>query len=240
MPYWPWPHADSSCWHAGRSQHAQADETSGARHLNGCSRQVASRSRLLKGRRDSVVAHGRDPGRRGRSPSASSLVGMEGRGRRRAPKLAGTMAGPPATSTATASPRSANASPAVDARRAPRMCRWIAMTLWFIAGGIILAAFVVVGLVAVNRARAPARRQEPEHPDRPGRARGRAEPGPGRRATAPPPFADAAAAAPVLELEPGRWSSPSAGSSGRRRRRAGSPGCGAGWPARTTRSAAAC
>ena len=73
------------------------------------------------------------------------------------------------------------------------------VTLWLIVGGVILVAFVLVGLVAVNRRAALGRRQKLEIPDRPGRARaGRRRPR--TRRTVPTPLPRRAATRPVLEL----------------------------------------
>jgi fused signal recognition particle receptor len=73
-----------------------------------------------------------------------------------------------------------------------------AVTLWLIVGGIILMAFVLVGLVAVNR-RAVGRRQKLEIPNRPV-GEGRAEPAQDA-GDSPNTFADAASATSVLERE---------------------------------------
>ena len=72
-----------------------------------------------------------------------------------------------------------------------------AVTLWLIAGGVILVAFVLVGLVAVNRRAAIGRRQKLEIPNRPV-GEGRAEPAQDA-GDSPNTFADAASS--VLELE---------------------------------------
>jgi fused signal recognition particle receptor len=72
-----------------------------------------------------------------------------------------------------------------------------AVTLWLIAGGVILLAFVLVGLVAVNRRSAIGRRQKLEIPNRPV-GEGRAEPAQDA-GDSPNTFTDAASS--VLELE---------------------------------------
>ena len=54
------------------------------------------------------------------------------------------------------------------------------ITLWLIIGGVLLLAFVVVGLVAVNRRRALGPRQRLDIPNQPV-GEGRADAGPGRR-----------------------------------------------------------
>ncbi|HWJ51949.1 MAG TPA: signal recognition particle-docking protein FtsY, partial [Propionibacteriaceae bacterium] len=72
-----------------------------------------------------------------------------------------------------------------------------AVTLWLIAGGVILLAFVLVGLVAVNRRAAIGRRQKLEIPNRPV-GEGRADPAQDA-GDSPNTFADAASS--VLELE---------------------------------------
>ena len=73
------------------------------------------------------------------------------------------------------------------------------VTLWLIAGGVILVAFILVGLVAVNRRAAIGRRQKLEIPNRPV-GEGRAEPAQ-EAGDSPNTFSDAAAASSVLELE---------------------------------------
>ena len=79
-------------------------------------------------------------------------------------------------------------------------------TLWLIAGGVILIAFVAVGLIAVNRRRAIDRRQTLEIPDKPG-ADGRGAPAQdaGDSSTR---VRDSAGDSPVLELEPGEIAEP--------------------------------
>jgi len=79
-------------------------------------------------------------------------------------------------------------------------------TLWLIAGGVILIAFVAVGLIAVNRRRAIDRRQTLEIPDKPG-AGGRDAPAQaaGDSSTR---VRDPAGESPVLELEPGEIAEP--------------------------------
>jgi fused signal recognition particle receptor len=72
------------------------------------------------------------------------------------------------------------------------------VTLWLVVGGIILVAFVLVGLVAVNR-RAVGRRQKLEIPNRPV-GEGRAEPAQDA-GDSPNTFSEAATASSVLELE---------------------------------------
>jgi fused signal recognition particle receptor len=79
------------------------------------------------------------------------------------------------------------------------------VTLWLIVGGVILLAFVLVGLVAVNRRAAIGRRQKLEIPDRPV-GEGRADPAQ-EAGDSPNTFSDAAAAA-VLELEPAEVAEP--------------------------------
>ena len=107
------------------------------------------------------------------------------------------------------------------------------VTLWLVAGGVILLAFVVVGLVAVRRNTALGRRQKLEIPNRPA-GEGRHASRPRTRGTARHLVDGVADRRRCRErelpdlVEPRRRSS-----TGRRRRRAGSPGCGAGWPART-------
>ena len=72
------------------------------------------------------------------------------------------------------------------------------VTLWLVVGGIILVAFAMVGLVAVNR-RAVGRRQKLEIPNRPV-GEGRAEPAQDA-GDSPNTFSEAATASSVLELE---------------------------------------
>ncbi len=72
-----------------------------------------------------------------------------------------------------------------------------AFTLWLSVGGIILAAFVVIGLVAVRRRRAIGRRQTLEIPNQPV-AGGWTEPAQDA-GDSPTTFRDAARAAPTLE-----------------------------------------
>ncbi len=72
------------------------------------------------------------------------------------------------------------------------------VTLWLVVGGIILMAFVLVGLVAVNR-RAVGRRQKLEIPNRPV-GEGRGEPAQDA-GDSPNTFSEAATASSVLELE---------------------------------------
>ena len=74
------------------------------------------------------------------------------------------------------------------------------VTLWLIAGGVLLLALVAVGLVAVNRRRALGSRQRLEIPNQPV-GEGRAEPAQDA-GDSPTTFRDAAEASPVLELEP--------------------------------------
>ena len=72
-----------------------------------------------------------------------------------------------------------------------------AVTLWLIAGGVILLAFVLVGLVAVRRNAALGRRRTPEITDRPGdRGRRGAEPDDG-----PDAVDHRSTSTPVLERE---------------------------------------
>ena len=74
------------------------------------------------------------------------------------------------------------------------------VTLWLIAGGVILLVFVVVGLVAVNRRRVLGSRQRLEIPNQPvGESRGEPAQDAG---DSPTTFRDTAGAPPVLELEP--------------------------------------
>jgi fused signal recognition particle receptor len=73
------------------------------------------------------------------------------------------------------------------------------ITLWLIAGGVILVAFILVGLVAVNRRGAVGRRQKLEIPNAPV-GEGRAEPAQDA-GDSPNTFAEAAAGGSVLELE---------------------------------------
>ena len=73
------------------------------------------------------------------------------------------------------------------------------ITLWLIAGGVILVAFILVGLVAVNRRTAVGRRQKLEIPNAPV-GEGRAEPAQDA-GDSPNTFAEAAAGGSVLELE---------------------------------------
>jgi fused signal recognition particle receptor len=73
------------------------------------------------------------------------------------------------------------------------------VTLWLIVGGVILVAFILVGLVAVNRRSALGRRQKLELPNAPV-GEGRAEPAQDA-GDSPNTFAEAAASGPVLELE---------------------------------------
>ena len=73
------------------------------------------------------------------------------------------------------------------------------ITLWLIAGGVILVAFILVGLVAVNRRTAVGRRQRLEIPNAPV-GEGRAEPAQDA-GDSPNTFAEAAAGGSVLELE---------------------------------------
>jgi fused signal recognition particle receptor len=81
------------------------------------------------------------------------------------------------------------------------------ITLWLIAGGVILIAFILVGLVAVNRRAAVGRRQKLEIPNAPV-GEGRAEPAQDA-GDSPNTFAEAAAGGSVLELErPGEVAEP--------------------------------
>ena len=74
-------------------------------------------------------------------------------------------------------------------------------TLWLIAGGVILIAFVAVGLIAVNRRRAIDRRQTLELPKKPvGGSRDESAQDAGDRPTR---VRDPGRDSPVLELEPG-------------------------------------
>jgi hypothetical protein len=72
-----------------------------------------------------------------------------------------------------------------------------AVTLWLIAGGVILLAFVLVGLEAVNRRGAIGRRQKLEIPNRPV-GEGRAEPAQDA-GDSPNTFADAASSVRALD-----------------------------------------
>jgi fused signal recognition particle receptor len=73
------------------------------------------------------------------------------------------------------------------------------ITLWLIVGGVILVAFILVGLVAVNRRGAVGRRQKLEIPNAPV-GEGRADPAQ-EAGDSPTTFAEAAASGSVLELE---------------------------------------
>jgi fused signal recognition particle receptor len=73
------------------------------------------------------------------------------------------------------------------------------ITLWLIIGGVVLVAFILVGLVAVNRRAALGRRQKLEVPNAPV-GEGRAEPAQ-EAGDSPTTFAEAAAGGSVLELE---------------------------------------
>jgi fused signal recognition particle receptor len=73
------------------------------------------------------------------------------------------------------------------------------ITLWLIIGGVILVAFILVGLVAVNRRAARGRRQKLEIPNAPV-GEGWADPAQ-EAGDSPNTFAEAAASGSVLELE---------------------------------------
>ena len=114
------------------------------------------------------------------------------------------------------------------------------MTLWYVVGGIFLAAVVIVGFVAVNR-RAALRRAEEQKQLRAGEAAGGRSGDDGgavdvldRPAGSAPPATDV-----DVDVDVPMSSPPEARPTGGQRR-AGSPDSVVGWPDRTTRSVAAC
>ena len=115
------------------------------------------------------------------------------------------------------------------------------MTLWYVVGGIFLAALVIVGFVAVNR-RAALRRAEEQKQLRAGEAAAVAPATTGERSTSsivrpvrlrPPPTST------VMPTSTCRMSS-SPSSTAPMPRRPVSPAFVVGWPDRTTRWVAAC
>ena len=104
-----------------------------------------------------------------------------------------------------------------------------AMTIWFIAGAIVLAAFVTVGLVAVNRRSIRRGRPRGELPADPGRTSSGAGDGSGssvdlveRPGATPPPAEQAAYPEIVVEPEIERPEAPASRLARLRRRLAGS------------------